>query len=103
MRTGWTEFEALPWPSCPLSPFPQQYTAPSTVSAQLCCWPTATSITFGKPATATGIFEQTMVYDELPLQESDVVDPSSKSVFDPQQYTSPVVVTAQVWNPPAAI
>ena len=82
-------------PSAPYEPYPQQYTVPVVVRAQVCVLPAAIAVkvTPAGMVTATGMLRWVVV----PL-------PSSPYIPYPQQYTVPVVVRAQLCLlPPAPI
>ncbi|GAA1041694.1 hypothetical protein GCM10009557_65990 [Virgisporangium ochraceum] len=94
--TGTGEFTAPPpSPSWPWLSAPQQYTAPSSSSAQTCEVPTATSTTAlpvsAPPVTGTGTSES------VPA----ALLPSCPAELDPQHDTCRTVSTTHVVSPPA--
>ena len=92
--TGILQGEHVELPIFPWLFSPQQYAAPVFVSAQLCHCPTvsAVKVTPAGMVTATGMLLSVVV----PL-------PSLPCILDPQQYTVPVVVRAQLCPAPAPI
>ncbi len=82
-----------PAPSWPLPFAPQQNAAPAAVTAQVWLSPTAMAATpLARPKTAVGV-----------VRCVHVASPSWPLPLYPQQRTAPAVVSAQVWNMPAAM
>src|SRR5580658_9543038 len=83
--------EALPsWPS---ESYPQHWTPPDVVSAQVCELPAARA--------TTGVLSVVAATGTLLLLCDPF--PSSKSSLRPQQATEPPSMMAQAWHPPTAI
>src|ERR1700733_12474596 len=83
-------------PSSPLPFEPQHASAPFT-SAHACVEPTVTRVApRGMRVTVSGVFEE-------PTKGGPSPSPSCPFPFAPQQRTCPVVVTAHVFEPAAAI
>src|SRR5450830_575015 len=92
MATGVRRVVVVPSPSCPLVLEPQHFTPPPLVSAQVWLVPAATAVTpLDRPLTATGARRCVVV-----------PSPSCPKLLLPQHHTPPPLVSAQVWEPPAA-
>ena len=80
-------------PDCPEELFPQHFTPPTVVRAQLWFPPAVIALTpLVKPVTSTGV----ELFKNVPF-------PNCPEVLYPQHWTPPAVVRAQVWDPPALI
>src|SRR5947208_1858508 len=79
--------------ACSASPNPQHSIPPVLLSAQVWTRPAETAITpFPNPSTATGV-----------LLSVVAPSPSSPLELEPQHWTPPELVTAQVWFQPTLI
>src|SRR5258708_29388613 len=80
---------STPLPSAPLAWLPQQYAAPSSVSAQVLeVSAAAMAPNDSPPITATGVSASFLV-----------PSPSAPSGLPPQHHAAPSRVSAQVWSP----
>src|SRR4051794_367400 len=88
-----------PFPSAPRQPSPQHFTAPAVVSAQTTFdWPAAASVAI--PVNATPVVESSTA---VGMWRAIVVpSPITPSLFVPQHFTVPVVITAQASSFPTA-
>src|SRR5687768_18286169 len=81
-----------PPPSCPLSPYPQQYARPSGSSPQVCEPPATTTVKRSVRWTRVGV-----------VRFCPPLSPSRPCPPYPQQYASSAAVVAHVCPPPAEI
>src|SRR5947209_8842765 len=95
----------VPSPSCPLLLNPHAFTPPVPSSARLCAKPAEIAVTPVRPVTATGAVLQGC-WILLNRQCSGPVDvplPSCPTSFDPHALTVPLLSSARLKPPPAAI
>mmetsp|Transcript_29924 Transcript_29924/g.76219 ORF Transcript_29924/g.76219 Transcript_29924/m.76219 type:complete len:325 (-) Transcript_29924:396-1370(-) len=114
---GWQRSSSSPMPSCPFTPRPHAYTAPSAVAASVWRHPDASNVTLGAaelapaaalPSLAAAAAEVVVaggMDTTVGLHRSLVSpNPSCPNLFQPQPYSTPSLSTATVCrHPPATL